>query len=232
MDTYDKEKIKIVNKSDKYLTMVDNEPKMKSKLFSKNQNVSYNVQGELIINDSCLTAKQNNDVKFDKCSKTKDQMWSLDNNKIYPDSAQNMCLFTNNEKLGLKKCQEDDQNGSDDNIKMSIEDSDTEKTSDYRMKEYKGKTIVLVESDNPWYLNKDTTIPMKYNKKLNLTTKQYRNNADFGSYTNSEFEHFEPENNSENYNDSISQNYVIFLLLALAIFLYIYKKIKKDGNKN
>ncbi len=230
MDTNDKEQIKIVDTENKYLTMVDNKAKMKSKMFSNNQSVSYSAQGELIVNDNCLTVKPDNKVKFDKCTKEKNQLWNMDNDKIYPHSAPNMCLFSDNEKVELKDCF-DDNGSNDENIKMSVEDQDTERTSDYQLKKYKGKTIVLVESDNPWYLNKDSTIPMKYKKDIELTKKQYRNNADYGSHHNTEFEHFSEKNNNKEENDSISQNQIILLLLMIVVILFVYKKILNSSLK-
>jgi hypothetical protein len=224
MKTINPSKLKLTNKQNKYLTLIDNDAKMKTKLYSNNQSVSYNAQGELIINDKCLTKKNDNSIGFDVCKKDKNQSWNLDNKKIYPSSSSDNCLFSQNEKIELGKCSDDEVTN------FNIEDTDTERTSDYSLKKYSGKTIVLVDSDNPWYLNKDTTNPMNFNKSQIIKPLSYRNNADFGNYKNSEFEHFKPKtekkdkDNKKKENESISQNQIIFLLLIMVVLLFIYKK--------
>jgi hypothetical protein len=228
METINSQQFKLTNKKNKYLTFIDNNAKMKTKLYSNNQSISYNAQGELIINDKCLTKKGEKEVEFDVCKKDKNQSWDLDNKKIYPSSSPDHCLFSQNEKIEINKCSDDE------NTIFNIEDDDTDRTSDYALKKYMGKTIVLVDSDNPWYLNKDTTVPVDFHKSLITTPKTYRNAADFGDYKNPEFEHFKQpskkksrDNKAKNKNkdiDSISQNQIIFLLLVMVALLFIYKK--------
>jgi hypothetical protein len=228
--------IKLTNQSNKYLTMINDNPKMKSKHFSKNQSVSYNAQGELIVNNKCLT---NNDerVYFDKCDddcKNK-QMWEIKDNKIFPANSPEMCLSYNVEN-----------NKNDDNIKLekcsetnsqiwNIEDSDVARSQDYNQLKYKGKTIVLVDSENPWYLNYDTTIPIEYIKEQKLQPmKQYRDSADFGSHENLEFEHFKADKkkvnnkNKNNNNNNEIQNQILFLLFCIVLLLIIYKNLVKN----
>lgn len=240
MENKNSDNIKLINKKHKYLTKIDNEARMKSKLYSNNQSISYNVQGELIINNECLTKKEKN-IEFSKCEKNKNQFWNIDKNKIFPVSNPDLCIFSDKENIELKKCTDDEK------TIMNIEDSDTDKTTDYRLKKYKGKTIVLVDSDNPWYLNKDTTIPMDFHNELVSTPKLYRDNADYSDFSNNEFEHFKTtnsfniknkakakknnENNEKkgNENESLLQNHVIFLLLIVVVLLFIYKKINKSN---
>lgn len=229
MEIINHSKLKLTDKENKYLTNIDNDVKMKTKLYSNNQAISYNTQGELIINDKCLTRKKDDKVEFNKCNKDKNQSWTLDNKKVYSSSSPDLCLFSQNETVELKKCSDDE------NSILNIEDSDTERTSDYVLKKYKGKTIVLVDSDNPWYLNKDTTIPMNFNNSFVTTTKKYRNNADYGNYKNNEFEHFNSETKKSKKiieNESISQNQIIFLLLIIVILLFVYKKSLNLFSKN
>lgn len=216
--------IKLTNISNKYLSMIDDKPKMKTKIYSNDQTISYNTQGELIMNDKCLTHKSGK-VYFDKCKNEKKQSWKINNNNIYPSEFPQMCLSSSGEDVSLKKCSDEDQN------KWIIEESDIEKSSDYNPIKYKGKTIVLVDSENPWYLNYDSTIPIEYQKKQNITEKQYRNESDFGSYENLEFEYFSDnvnKKNKKNTNESTSQNQIIFLLLIIVVILIIYKNLIKN----
>lgn len=230
--------IKLSNISNKYMTMIDGQPKMKDKIFSNNQSVSYSTQGELIIDDKCLT-QESGKVYFDNCKNEKKQLWKINHNKIYSMESPEICLSTSGENIKLSKCSEKDENvdvSVDENVdvsidenKWSVEESDVEKTSDYKPIKYKGKTIVLVDSENPWYLNYDTTIPIQYNKKQIMTPKHYRENSDFGSHENLEFEHFNNKINKKiQDNESSSQNQIIFLLLIIVIILIAYKKIIKN----
>jgi hypothetical protein len=125
----------------------------------------------------------------------------------------------------LKKC-----SSNNDDDKWNIEESDVEKASDYNPLKYKGKTIILVDSENPWYLNYDTTIPIKYNQKQIITEKEYRANSDYGSNENLEFENFKNTNtnNNKNKNESTTQNQIICLLLIIVVILIIYKKFVKN----
>jgi len=65
-----------------------------------------------------------------------------------------------------------------------------------------GKTLVLVDSDNPWYLNRDTTIPMPYKKNNLPWIERY-------------------ENKSEKKKDT-NQDQIIFILMILIAILIIY----------
>jgi hypothetical protein len=232
--------IKLTNIPNKYMTMIDGEPKMRNKIFSNNQSVSYNTQGELIIDDQCLTQKSGK-VYFDKCKNEKKQLWKIDNNKIYSLNSPEMCLSTLGENVTIKQCSNNEnENENEDDNKWIIEESDIEKTSDYKPIKYKGKTIVLVDSENPWYLNYDTTIPIEYSKKQDITQKQYRNDSDYGSDENLEFEHFNNNNKNNNINikeenkisenkesTSQNQNQIIFLLLIIVVILIVYKHLQK-----
>lgn len=99
----------------------------------------------------------------------------------------------------------------------NIDTENSSNNSDYRLQKIRGKTIVLVESDNPWYLNKDDTIQIPYNKNIRLTNKQYRENADYGSYENSNKEYFDTK-------QTCGQNQIILLLFILLVLLFVCKK--------
>jgi hypothetical protein len=221
--------IKLTNIQNKYITNIDGKPKMKNKIFSNNQSISYNTQGELIIDEQCLT-QNSGKVYFDKCKNEKKQLWKINNNKIYSVESPELCLSSSGENISISKCLDENQN--DDSNTWTIEESDVEKTSDYKPIKYKGKSIVLVDSENPWYLNYDTTIPIEYYKKQIMTPKQYRSDSDYGSNENLEFEHFNNNKNNNNISDnseSTSQNQIIFLLLIIVAILFVYKKLIKKN---
>lgn len=67
-----------------------------------------------------------------------------------------------------------------------------------------GKTLVLVDSDNPWYLNKDTTIPIPY-KKNNLP----------------KIERYE-EKKEKKPNTQSQKEQIIYLLLIFIVLLLLY----------
>jgi hypothetical protein len=110
---------------------------------------------------------------------------------------------------------------------------------------YKGKTVVLVESDNPWYVNKDITVKLKVAEPQELQDLKYKAQADYKTniiIPNNEYqkisdcckkyiknksknlEHFDENNkNIERTNQILF--YLCVILLALFIFRY-YKNRK------
>lgn len=210
--------MKLTNDINKFLTKNNNNSKSQTKLFSSNQNVSYTTQGELIIDNKCLTFDNNDNVYFDDCSdKTlKNQSWdlNLDENKISPYNNKNKCLSSDADKL--KYCD------SDESIYWNTEQNDVEHSDDYNLPQYKGKSVVLVDSNNPWYLNKDITIPMNYYNNLKLTGEQYHNSAVFppDKKVYERFTQLKKKNNE-------CQNHVIILLFIIFLILVIYRCMKK-----
>ncbi len=179
--------MKLTSTSGKYLTLLEGEGsstgkklvKLKSKQSSERQTLSYNAQGELISDGKCLTySDQNSPVYFDSCEpNNKQQKWNMTNGKISPHTGHDKCLTVgNSDSVYLKECQDLDEQS------WNSEESDISTSSDYGWDKYKGKTVVLVASDNPWYINEDTTYPMKFSNKENIRDDvKYRENADYQS---------------------------------------------------
>lgn len=182
--TNDMKTMRIVNSSNKYLTDSDDEStkpyaKLKLKQKSLKQNFSYNAQGELISNGKCLTYENENEkAYFSNCdSNNKKQKWTIANNKISPTEDFSKCLESSDDNVSIQKCDK-----SIDQLWES-EDIDIATSSDYTWDKYQGKTVVLVESDNPWYINEDVTHQKKI-KNINYIPVDdigYRFNADFKS---------------------------------------------------
>lgn len=161
---------KMMNNNGEYLTRINNRAELKTNIAtSKSQTVAYNAQGELTIDGACLT-RGNDRVDFNKCTGSPDQIWERVGSK-WTDSES--CLATTESDISMKACQEDDT----DQI-WNIVNTDNENT-DYRWNTYKGKNVILVESENPWYINKDITHPMKIASRQELTDDRYKAYADY-----------------------------------------------------
>lgn len=161
--------IKLMNVSNKYLTMIDNDneqiAKSRTKLGSSKQTLSYNAQGELITDGKCLTYNKNNDVYFEPCNNNKTQKWNILNDKVKPQYKYDSCLSssTDNDIINIQQCANNDEQS------WNTESSDVTNSSDYVLPQHNGKSIVLVSVDSPFYLNTDVTTPMAYKKdELNL----------------------------------------------------------------
>lgn len=219
-----------ISTSGKYVTLMPDKKniKLKSKQNSEKQTLSYNAQGELIIDDKCLSYSDNNSVYFDNCSDDNNQKWTISDNKI-SSSVSGKCLETNGEEIYLQNCSD---------IEWNVEDSDVSTSSDYTWNKHRGKTVVLVKSDNPWYINQDVTEPMKYTNPESLTQNaRYRYNADYKSdvtldpnrpdlgmgysyleRANSGCEGFGPETNNQDKN-------IIIIIMSIVFLIVMYRCI-------
>lgn len=217
--------MKVTDISNKYITNVDNKALMKSKLYSKNQQLLYSSQGEFIVNDKCLTTNMDGDlVYFDDCKKDKNQTWELYNDKITLSEQKNKCLTSDNGNLKVLECKNDNEMQN-----WNVEQPDVNKSTDYVLPKYKGKIVVLVESDNPWYLNKDITIPLQYSNKYDEFSKKcgnidYNKDEEYAQYSQNT-EHFTQNIESDN----TTQTHIILLLLLIVGALIFYKCIIKKN---
>lgn len=171
--------IKLISTSNKYLAMShgNNKAELRVKQNTENQNLSYNAQGELIIGDKCLTYSGGSlPVYFEKCDDNNRQKWNLNGKNIVSRNDITKCLTSEENELYVKNCSDEDSQHWD------TEGSDNVSHTDYSWDKYQGKTVALVESDNPWYINQNDTVQMKYGKDQKIYTDiKYRNNADYVS---------------------------------------------------
>ena len=113
---------------------------------------------------------------------------------------------------------------------------------------YQGKSLVLVEANNPWYINKDTTIPIKYIRNDDYFNKGYRKLPNDASYkSNIVLDEYSPSlgygysyadrNNiqkvesfdGENKDNS---NYIIIIMFVIILLLFYYNiYYKRKNNK-
>jgi hypothetical protein len=231
--------MKLTSMSGKYMT-ADNDTKnikLKSKNKSPDQLLSYSAQGELIIKDKCITqpSGSNNPLYLSDCVGSESQKWDIIGNSIRPESDNQKCVsYDSDDTLISKTCDNSDS--------QSWQTEQSEDSNDsFKWTDYFGKTVVLVESDDPWYLNKDTTIPMEYLKQQNLQEMYYRTNADykpgrvldenspdlgFGySYMDRAGQ---PCQKIEGFNEGQSDSpNVLMILLCIILLIFIYKYFTK-----
>lgn len=145
----------------KRTAFLDNEYNLNlsSKVDSEYQNlpVSYTIQGELKINNKCLSNDNNDTVTQSQCRNSDNQKWYLYDNHIVSDKDQS-CIAVDNNSLKKKRC---DVNDVTQQWIIKNEDSvilDNLQPVNDKWTTIKGKTVLLLESDNPWYINKTSKI--------------------------------------------------------------------------
>jgi len=266
---------KIMNSNGKYITTLPDSNKivLKDKLNRLEQNVSYNAQGELIIDGKCITTSDGSTLKMDECNKSKGQKWIIKNNKLILDNNKK-CISDNTDNNNTDNDNTDNDNTDNDNIDNdNIYNNDDE--SDISLKAcnqnttdsseqswfqelinknndniFKGKNVILVNTDDPWYINKEFTIPQKYidnnlssldnnldydyadfNSYFNINTKRadlgygYSYASRLGEKYNEHFTNSKKKTNENNiYNNDNDYTSIIILLCILLIIIFLYRR--------
>lgn len=116
---------------------------------------------------------------------------------------------------------------------LTMNDDNVEPSSD-KWEMQKGKKVILIEPDNPWWLNKINTAGQKINDQSKFVMDLDRPDMGYGySYAarlgkpctmkdNKLFETFEPESNSLDFNSIAS------VLLLVLIFIIIIRSCVKN----
>jgi len=231
--------MKLTHTSNKFLTMIDgeqtNKAVIKSKRSGSHQALSYNTQGELITDSKCMTySDETNPVFFDDCTNNKKQKWHIFDNKVSPQHNSEKCLTVENDSVYIKQCTENNDNQSW--TTGATDDSD----ATYAWNKYRGKSVVLVESNNPWYVNSDQTVQLEI---IDSDTDfhndvKYRSNADFKSefimdpnghhlgFGSSYADRLgDPCDKIEQFNENANNedNQLIFIMLCILFMIIIYK---------
>lgn len=229
---------RMFNRNGKFLTDVNGSVKLKDRVDQKNQGVSYNAQGELIIGGKCLKGK-NYEISLETCNGGREQRWLRKDNE-YSTLDDDLCLTSDGENVSLKPCDstasfdtvDDDKTWYTEN--QESDDLDMYTTRGIVPNKYKGKNVVLVEAENPWYTDKDMSMIQNV---INTDDGQY-NNLDYGfadfksnfnidarrkdlGYGNS-YASRQGDKCIEGFDDSENKN-VIFILCILLAFLILYK---------
>jgi hypothetical protein len=169
---------KLLGLDGKYLSSHNNKLQLKDRSNS-NQNVSYNVQGELVMGDMCLTTNDNSSVTLNKCKNKKKQKWAPYNGNFVSmmDNKFNTCLGVDkSNNVVTKRC-------NTKQAEWDIQHVDGKDTMNYSWPKKKGKRVVLTSKDNPWFTNKDIVgeveqRPVKFRENSDL---EYRDHADYDS---------------------------------------------------
>ena len=223
----------------KYITRENNKSIMRTKLDTDGnefQDFNYTIQGELKMGNKCL--ENNKTVSFKDCNGSHKQQWKYDsdNNTIKLKNNTTKCLTIsdNNTNIEVRKCdKENDQIWA----KEDLNDRD-DVIGDWN--NVSGKRVVLVESDNPWYVNKVNATPTKYKKleydelKTTKGKKLYNhgnaksifkinpNSPNLG-YGHSFASRLGIPCNIEGFGEKKNPNEIIIIFIIVLILLVIYK---------
>jgi hypothetical protein len=148
------DKFRIMNKN-KYITNIGGNLVLRDAGYNEQQQFTYTNDGELELNDLCLTDK-NKLVGLENCSKNNNQKWYFQNNSI-KSQDNDMCLdVINDETFVVNNCSSDQD--------WTIANNSFDDPTEVSWKTHKGKTVMLTTSDEPWYLNHpmitENTIPI------------------------------------------------------------------------
>lgn len=162
---------------EKYITSTDpsnsNSLGMKSRDNNNYQYINYSPNGELKLGNKCISNSGNNQqVDLQNCDDTNiGQKWYLDNSRVI-SHQDNTCLTLddNGENLKMAKCDRDNSNQVWAKEKPEVIEPD-----EGVWYPAKGKKVILVNSENPWYLNnefKEEAKIMGNKEPLNQVTYQ------------------------------------------------------------
>ncbi len=182
---------RLMSNDNKFITMQDNEYTTRQSNGRLTQLFSYNAQGELISDGKCLTHK-GKDITAEKCgSKKSNQQWIMAKNKILPSNNFDKCIDItsyDDATIKLNEC-----NDYADTQRWSTENDESASSEKSHWKKYFGKNVVLVENNNPWFVNvNDSKVAKVLTKKPNVFTDydtnpyyQPKTNKNAGNYKNS-----------------------------------------------
>jgi hypothetical protein len=193
------ENFKLFNSDNKYITKFkDNTLGLGDKITGHKQNISYNAQGELVIDGECVTSPSTEEsVYMESCSAKDSQKWSIIKDKVV-SKASDKCIDPS--KLQMKKCTETESWYTEDG-----DQHDGCTDSHYNSwDKYKGDTIVLTEAETPWYIARQAVVPPS------LTPSPFQDDR----FAEDDIEHFTQDNNS--------YMFIIICLIAFIIYFYYF----------
>jgi hypothetical protein len=168
----------------KYITKYENNKQSNADMRSKTnkfQDFNYTIQGELKIDNTCLEG--NDIVSFKKCNGNNKQKWKYDKekNKIMLGGDEKKCLSVKD--INTIITEECDDNDEQIWVKEEV-NTDPDSLGDWH--DVSGRRVVLVESDNPWYINKSKEEPpiykkQEHNKLKTIKGKTLYNRANYKS---------------------------------------------------
>lgn len=199
-----------------------------------NSRVNFLPDGRVEVNKRCLDTNNNGDISTVDCVDTPVQQWQFnDGNIIHRNSGK--CLSTE-QPFTLSEC----------NTKKSGSFIDSEEPDVKFPKWHKkfGKNVVLVSSDNPWYINTNTTVPVNVSnyKNPNPNYTDYAN--DFSTFKEKNLKKImktQPDEGVEFFDDDNKKDNtlilpkksqfdlfnLLFCILTIIIIIQIFYVIKK-----
>lgn len=148
------------------------------------QKVNYTVQGELKLDGKCLGTSideniRDNFVYLQKCDDSDGQKWYPYRDSFISQFDQS-CL-NSSDPVTTTKCDEEDRDQSWKKIPQETVIEDNYQETDDNWVTKRGKRVVLIEPDNPWYINKvKRPVGIIKQKPIKLNEKTYQN-ADYYS---------------------------------------------------
>lgn len=163
-------KLKLLSYDGKYMTDSNGSFTMKGAQ-PYFQDLQYTIQGDLLLGNNCVAVNQNN-IYLDTCNGAIEQKW-------YP-YKKSIASQQNN------KCISDVHDSDTLSNKLELTDCDQINDVNEILIHATGKQVMLVESNNPWYINVSADqVPAQYKKidfdQLDLNRLEYRNQAEFQS---------------------------------------------------
>jgi len=174
-----------INSANNIITNTDNKVQLKPYNYDF-QDINYTVNGELKMGNNCLTTNNTDDnyVYLTQCNNNKNQQWypyKYSNANSFVSNYDDSCLTNENGKLLTKKCDNNNnQSWYVEQLQKVVEDT----KQDYYQKWYtkKGKKVILIEPNNPWYINKKRVIEPEG------VIRQHRLELNKNDYDNAKYE--------------------------------------------
>jgi hypothetical protein len=146
-------------------------------------------RGELKMNDKCLTVSGYNDdlwneyVYLDNCNDSNNQKWYPYRDNIISEYDQSCLTALHDNSISKDTCdyKRDDQQWFTEDRQTVIEDKLQETNDTWTTQ--KGKKVILIEPDNPWYINRKPKQPegIFHRSRKPLNEVSYKDKANFFS---------------------------------------------------
>lgn len=235
---------RIINNDGRYITYdANNNVVLRDRNYNLNpkQLIHYNSIGQLVMGDKCVTSGDDNTLKLLSCNKNNlKQKFFIDDENII-SAETNKCLTSYDTELRMNECKNKDEQ----KFSIEVDNYNFIEQPDQIWKNYKGKSVVLTVNDNPWYLNKDLTIPINNNSNPNIIKKYLDNNNyspnKFNSndvlYTDTENKLIPKLNNmnliKENFENNQDNNYlkIVGLVILIILIIFLVFKLKNKSKK-
>lgn len=157
------ESFKLLTKNGTMITKYNNDISLKNPQ-PYLQDIQYTVQGDLMMGDKCIASNDSSDVYLDTCNGKINQKWFPYKNKFISEKSKK-CLTADGSEISMSTCDSEFGRTSDSDRTNDSQEWNTQETDFYLNKPVviPGKTVVLVDSNDPWYINKNADrVPQKY----------------------------------------------------------------------